>query len=29
MPKVAVSGMHAEFTDHFIRVVREGKSFPE
>ena len=29
MPKVAVSGMYAEFTDHFIRVVREGQSFPE
>ena len=29
MPKVAVPDTYAEFTDHFIRVVREGKGFPE
>jgi Cytochrome c554 and c-prime len=29
MPKVAVPDTYAEFTDHFIRVVRDGKGFPE
>ncbi len=28
MPKYDVPGMHAKFTDHFIRVVRAGESYP-
>jgi hypothetical protein len=28
MPKYDVPGMHANFTDHFIRVVRNGESYP-
>lgn len=28
MPKVPVGSMHGEFTDHFIRIVRPGDSFP-
>jgi Cytochrome c554 and c-prime len=28
MPKYEVPGMHAKFTDHFIRVVRAGESYP-
>jgi len=28
MPKVDVPGMHAKFTDHFIRIVRTGESYP-
>jgi Cytochrome c3 len=28
MPKSDVPGMHAKFTDHFIRVVRAGESYP-
>lgn len=28
MPKVDVPGMHAKFTDHFIRIVRAGESYP-
>jgi hypothetical protein len=29
MPKVRVASMHGEFTDHFIRVVRQGEPFPQ
>ncbi len=29
MPKVNVAAMHHDFTDHFIRIVREGEIFPE
>jgi hypothetical protein len=28
MPKFEAPGMHAQFTDHFIRVVRAGESYP-
>jgi|SRR5580658_5415934 hypothetical protein len=28
MPKYDVPGMHAKFTDHFIRVVHAGESYP-
>src|SRR5277367_6777317 len=28
MPKSDVSEMHTKFTDHFIRIVRAGKSYP-
>jgi hypothetical protein len=28
IPKVEVAGMHAEFTDHWIRVVRPGEATP-
>jgi hypothetical protein len=28
MPKADVPGMHAKFTDHFIRIVRGGESYP-
>jgi hypothetical protein len=28
MPKTEVPGMHAKFTDHFIRVVRAGETYP-
>jgi hypothetical protein len=28
MPKYDVPGMHAKFTDHFIRIVRAGESYP-
>ena len=28
MPKSDVSEMHAKFTDHFIRIVRAGESYP-
>jgi Cytochrome c3 len=28
MPKSDVPGMHAKFTDHFIRIVRAGDSYP-
>jgi Cytochrome c554 and c-prime len=28
MPKYDVPEMHAKFTDHFIRIVREGESYP-
>jgi len=28
MPKYEVPGMHAQFTDHFIRVVRPGEPYP-
>jgi hypothetical protein len=28
MPKYEVPGMHAQFTDHFIRVVRIGEPYP-
>jgi Cytochrome c554 and c-prime len=28
MPKYDVPEMHAKFTDHFIRVVRDGESYP-
>ena len=27
MPKYEVPGMHAKFTDHFIRVVRKGEGY--
>jgi hypothetical protein len=29
MPKVNVAEMHSDFTDHRIRIVRPGESFPE
>jgi hypothetical protein len=29
MPKVKVASMHGEFTDHFIRVARDGEGFPK
>jgi predicted CXXCH cytochrome family protein len=29
MPKYPVPGMHYDFTDHFIRVVRKGESYPD
>lgn len=29
MPKVELPGGHAEFTDHFIRIVKPGESYPE
>lgn len=29
MPKQTVAQMHGQFTDHFIRIVREGALFPE
>jgi hypothetical protein len=29
MPKVNVASMHGDFTDHFIRVVRQGEAFPQ
>jgi hypothetical protein len=28
MPKSDVPGMHAKFTDHYIRIVRTGESYP-
>ena len=28
MPKSDVPGMHAKFTDHYIRIVRAGESYP-
>jgi hypothetical protein len=28
MPKSDVPGMHAKFTDHFIRIIRSGESYP-
>jgi hypothetical protein len=28
MPKSDVPGMHAKFTDHFIRIIRVGESYP-
>jgi hypothetical protein len=28
MPKTEVPGMHAKFTDHFIRVIRAGEAYP-
>ena len=28
MPKTEVPGMHSKFTDHYIRVVRAGESYP-
>jgi hypothetical protein len=28
MPKTEVPGMHAKFTDHFIRAVRAGETYP-
>jgi hypothetical protein len=28
MPKTEVPGMHSEFTDHYIRIVRAGESYP-
>lgn len=28
MPKYDVPGMHAKFTDHFIRIVRTGEQYP-
>ena len=29
MPKVELPGGHAQFTDHFIRVVKPGEAYPE
>jgi hypothetical protein len=29
MPKVELSGGHAQFTDHYIRVVKAGDTYPE
>jgi predicted CXXCH cytochrome family protein len=29
MPKYPMPGMHFEFTDHFIRVVRKGETYPD
>jgi hypothetical protein len=29
MPKVNVPEMHAGFTDHRIRIVKPGETFPE
>jgi hypothetical protein len=29
MPKVELPGGHAQFTDHFIRIVKPGESYPE
>jgi hypothetical protein len=29
MPKVNVAEMHADFTDHRIRIVKPGEAFPE
>jgi Cytochrome c554 and c-prime len=29
MPKVEIAGNHAQFTDHYIRVVRPGESYPQ
>jgi hypothetical protein len=28
MPKYDAPEMHSQFTDHFIRVVRAGESYP-
>jgi hypothetical protein len=28
MPKSDVPEMHAQFTDHFIRIVRDGEKYP-
>jgi hypothetical protein len=28
MPKVNVAVMHSDFTDHRIRIVRKGESYP-
>jgi hypothetical protein len=29
MPKVALPGGHAVFTDHFIRIVHPGAPYPD
>ena len=29
MPKVELAGGHAAFTDHFIRIVKPGESYPD
>jgi hypothetical protein len=29
MPKIELAGAHAQFTDHFIRIVRSGASYPK
>lgn len=29
MPKYAMPGMHYEFTDHYIRIVRQGEAYPD
>ena len=29
MPKVEIAGNHAQFTDHYIRIVRPGESYPQ
>ena len=29
MPKIELPGGHAQFTDHFIRVVKPGEGYPE
>jgi hypothetical protein len=29
MPKVELPGGHAQFTDHFIRVVHAGEAYPD
>jgi hypothetical protein len=29
MPKIELPGGHAQFTDHFIRIVKPGEPYPE
>jgi hypothetical protein len=29
MPKTDLPGAHAQFTDHFIRIVRSGAFYPK
>jgi hypothetical protein len=29
MPKIELAGAHSQFTDHFIRIVRSGASYPK
>ena len=29
MPKVELPGMHAEFTDHWIRIAKPGMPYPD
>jgi hypothetical protein len=29
MPKTELAGAHAQFTDHFIRIVRSGAPYPK
>jgi len=29
MPKTEIAGNHAQFTDHFIRLVKPGEDYPQ